>query len=60
MKNFEKGKKYYSIPAHRYVWFERIQTKHNGKPCCKYIFRDICDAILEYTAEEADRYIIVK
>lgn len=60
MKSFLKGKRYFSIPHHRYVYFERIRTKYNGKPCCDYIFRDICDVILIYTAEEVERCIIEK
>lgn len=60
MKHFEKGKRYFSIPHHRLVWFERLQTMYNGKPCCRYIFRDVCDAILEYEAHEVERCIIEK
>ena len=60
MTDFIQGKRYYSIPHHSYVYFERCRFMYNGKPCCDYIFRDICDAIIIFTAEEVARCIIEK
>lgn len=60
MKNFVKGKRYWSIPHHRYVYFGGLRTKYNGKSCCDYIFHDICDATLVYSADEVERCIIEK
>lgn len=49
-----KGKKYYDIAAHRYVWYVRTRNYYFGEPIEQYIFEDVCGAIIAHETKDFD------